>query len=249
MRIVVIGGTRFIGPAVVRMLRAAGHELLLVHRGAAEPCTEQHGVPHLHGDYDKILVERAFAQCPDLPATVLRLPMVHGPGDYQHRTRGYLRRMLDGRPGIVLDERTAALRATRAYVDGIAAAVVLALTDQRAAGRAYNVGDPEPWPEPEWVRAIGAAAGWDGDVAAVPAEALPPSLRAGLEPAQELVMDTGRIRRELGYAEVTPREEGVARAVAWERARLADAPDDPDDEAVDYGAEDLALRTWRSGAR
>lgn len=49
MRIAVLGGTRFIGRAAVEELAAAGHELLLVHRGTQEP----DGLPaarHLHAD-------------------------------------------------------------------------------------------------------------------------------------------------------------------------------------------------------
>ena len=49
MRIVVLGGTRFIGRAIVEELAGAGHHLLVVHRGALEP----EGLPaakHLHVD-------------------------------------------------------------------------------------------------------------------------------------------------------------------------------------------------------
>ena len=49
MRIAVVGGTRFIGRATVEELAAAGHELLLIHRGTTEP----DGLPtaqHLHTD-------------------------------------------------------------------------------------------------------------------------------------------------------------------------------------------------------
>jgi UDP-glucose 4-epimerase len=49
VRIAVIGGTRFIGRAAVEELAAAGHDLLLVHRGTTEP----EGLPkaqHLHAD-------------------------------------------------------------------------------------------------------------------------------------------------------------------------------------------------------
>jgi nucleoside-diphosphate-sugar epimerase len=49
VRIAVIGGTRFIGRATVEELAAAGHELLIIHRGATEP----EGMPkaqHLHAE-------------------------------------------------------------------------------------------------------------------------------------------------------------------------------------------------------
>jgi nucleoside-diphosphate-sugar epimerase len=49
MRIAILGGTRFIGRAVVERLAAEGHELLVVHRGENEPA----GLPavaHAHVD-------------------------------------------------------------------------------------------------------------------------------------------------------------------------------------------------------
>jgi NAD(P)-dependent dehydrogenase (short-subunit alcohol dehydrogenase family) len=37
VRIIILGGTRFIGRAIVEELAAAGHELLIAHRGVLEP--------------------------------------------------------------------------------------------------------------------------------------------------------------------------------------------------------------------
>jgi nucleoside-diphosphate-sugar epimerase len=47
MRVVVLGGTRFIGRAIVEALVAAGHEPLVCHRGKAEP-DDLAAVAHLH---------------------------------------------------------------------------------------------------------------------------------------------------------------------------------------------------------
>jgi nucleoside-diphosphate-sugar epimerase len=47
MRVIVLGGTRFIGRAVVVDLAAAGHEVLLVHRGLTER-DDLPAVAHLH---------------------------------------------------------------------------------------------------------------------------------------------------------------------------------------------------------
>ena len=49
MRIVVLGGTRFIGRAIVERLAGSGHELLIVHRGELEP-KDMPPVQHLHTD-------------------------------------------------------------------------------------------------------------------------------------------------------------------------------------------------------
>jgi nucleoside-diphosphate-sugar epimerase len=58
MRVMVLGGTRFIGAAIVEELSAGGHELLIVHRGEHEPPdlpaadhlhTDRSDLPHLRG--------------------------------------------------------------------------------------------------------------------------------------------------------------------------------------------------------
>lgn len=47
MRVIVIGGTRFLGRALLWELVGSGHEVLLVHRGVHEP-RDLPDVPHLH---------------------------------------------------------------------------------------------------------------------------------------------------------------------------------------------------------
>src|SRR5262249_39588891 len=94
-------------------------------------------------DYDKILVERVVMGEPDLPGTVLRLPMVYGPGDEAHRLFPYLKRMDDGRPAILLEEVRSQWLWARGYVEDVAEAVVSAVLNNRAAGRAYNVSETD----------------------------------------------------------------------------------------------------------
>jgi nucleoside-diphosphate-sugar epimerase len=48
MRIIVIGGTRFIGPHVVTALAGAGHDVIVFHRGESEHVDTP--VRHIHGD-------------------------------------------------------------------------------------------------------------------------------------------------------------------------------------------------------
>jgi nucleoside-diphosphate-sugar epimerase len=57
--------------------------------------------------YEKILVERVVMETDDQPGTVLRLPAVYGPGDYQHWLFEYVRRMGEGWPAILLGESIA----------------------------------------------------------------------------------------------------------------------------------------------
>jgi len=186
-------------------------------------------------DFDNLAVEEAVAaRRHEFQVTVLRCPVVYGPLDTQRRLRPYIRRMVDGRPAIVLDARLARLRISRGYVENVAAAVVAAVSDDRAAGRTYNVGEADALSEAEWVRAIGANLGWEGEVVAAEPHALPAELQVPL-PTQDLIGDTSRIRKELGYAEVVPPAEGLWRAIEWERTEQAAEP------SPDYTLEDAVL--------
>jgi nucleoside-diphosphate-sugar epimerase len=202
------------------------------------PYREQIDPDHRAYHYEKILAERVFMENPDLPGTILRYPMVYGPRDSKHRLFQYLKRMDDNRPVILLEQGMANWRWTRGYVENIAAAVVLAVTDKRAKGRIYNVGEKETLSETEWVRAIGVAAGWSGKVVTAPDDRVLEHLVPDINTAQHLVVDTTRIREELGYTEPVSRDEALRRTVVWERAH---PPEEFDPKAFNYAAEDAFL--------
>jgi nucleoside-diphosphate-sugar epimerase len=276
MRVLVIGGTRFIGPRVVRLLAGEGHGVTVFHRGqhssllppgtselthpsAAMPvrripdgvrATEPDVVLHMiamgeedteaavtafagiarrivvpsSGDvyraygvfvglesgppvpvpldedaalrsvrypyrrpdtppdalefyYDKVLVETAVSSRPDLPATILRLPKVYGPEDNGDLSTVYgFRHHPDW-------------RWTHGFVDNVAAAIALAVMDDRATGKIYNVGEASTPTVGERLRFLPDRPGH-----AVFDKA------ANFE--QDIVYDTSRISRELGYREV-----------------------------------------------
>lgn len=187
-------------------------------------------------DYEKLEVEDEVRAAGDLEPVVVRLPMVYGPADPRRRTAPWVRRMLDGRPAIVLGDRLARWRAPRSYVDDAGRAVALCCEHPAAAGRVYNVAEPDPLDEAGWVAAIGAALGWGGRVVVVPEAELAPPLRQPLRLEQDLAIDARRVRDELGWQEEVSRAEALARTVAREREQ----PPWPVD-AAEYAAEDAAL--------
>jgi len=63
--------------------------------------------------YDKIAVEEAILNSTEISGTVLRLPMVYGPGDPLHRFFPLLKRFDDGRSSILLADDLAAWRGPR----------------------------------------------------------------------------------------------------------------------------------------
>jgi nucleoside-diphosphate-sugar epimerase len=188
--------------------------------------------------YDKIAVEEEIRREGRIPWTILRLPMVYGEGDRLHRCFPLLKRIADGRRTILFEERYAAWRGPRGYVENVAEAIALAATDARAIGRIYNVAEERAWTELEWARRVTAAAGWDGELVVLPAERAPVHLHAPGDPAQHWVVDSTRIRRELGYRETVALDEAIHRTVEWERAH---PPAEFDAAQFDYAAEDAAL--------
>jgi len=188
-------------------------------------------------DYDKIPAERVIMRDSDLPGTVVRLPMVYGPGDPLHRFYPVVKRIADERRHIIFPEMLADWRSPRGYVENVAAAIALAATDERARGRIYNVCEEPSFSELEWARKIAAAMCWDGKFLVLAVEHTPRHLLSPGNAAQHWTASSIRIRQELGYREPVAIEEAIRRTIAWERANppsVALAP-------FDYAAEDAAV--------
>ena len=190
----------------------------------------------LDEEYDKIPVEQEILSDAQLPGTVLRLPMVYGPGDPLRRLQPIVKRVDDGRQAILFEETFARWRGPRGYVENVAAAIALAAADARAAGRIYNVGEAECITELEWAERIAAEMGWRGEFVVLPEDRTPAHLRMPGNAEQHWTIDTSRIREELGYREPIAQGEAITRTIAWERANpTASSP-----YAFDYAAEDAA---------
>lgn len=193
-------------------------------------------------DYEKIVVERVIMGNPELPGTILRLPMVYGPRDPLHRLFPYLQRMDDNRPTIVLEESVAQWRGSYGYVENAAAAIALAVTNERAMNRIYHVADSEVLSEAERLSRVGQVAGWGGQVVAVPKEYLPEEWNSPYNIKQHWFVDTTRIRQELGYSEVVHPNEALRRTIDWQRsAPPKDSPQWAAPELLDYSTEDAIL--------
>lgn len=331
IQILILGGTRFIGPAVVRRLRAHHCDVTLFHRGQSgaglfpelnhitgdreqlheyraqfesispdvvidmAPLSEAHaqsvvdtfagiaqrivtisscdvyqaygkligiedgppgelpltetsplrtkhfpyrGQAERYYDYEKILVEKATVASAEPRGTALRLPMVYGPLDYQHRLWPYLKRMRDQRPHIVLDSGQAGWRVARAYVEDVAEAIALAALDDTAAGTIYNVCETECFTEREWVERIARAMQWNGHVITVDADQCPEFTDEQFNPQHHLVVSSDRIRSELSYREVVDPQTALRKTIDWE---LHSPPESDPVTDADYAREDAAL--------
>jgi nucleoside-diphosphate-sugar epimerase len=198
----------------------------------------------LDDDYDKIPVERAVLGDRELTGTVLRLPMVYGPGDHLRRFHPILKRIDDGRRAILFEEGIARWRSPRGYVDNVAFAIALAAVSEQAAGRTYNIAETPAFSELDWARKIVAATSWGGEFVTLRKERMPAHLLQPGNSSQHWDADSSRIRRELGYREPVPLEEAIRRTVIWERSN---SPGEFSFHRFDYAAEDAALSARATG--
>lgn len=205
--------------------------------------------PELH-DYEKIFVERAVLADRDLPGTVLRLPVVWGPGDPHGRFTSVWRRIADGGEAIVMGRSYGGWRWTHGYVDDVAEAVVLAVLRDRAKGKIYNVGEAKPPTMAERAASFARALGrrvrivlMDDDDDRLPRHLAPDP---GRNFGQDLVYDTSRIRADLDWRETAPLDEELRETAAWEESRRDVAPQPTPGE---YAAEDEAARLFSTEPR
>jgi nucleoside-diphosphate-sugar epimerase len=173
-------------------------------------------------DYDKIPIEAAARTEAGLSAAVVRLPMVYGPGDRNRRFGWAIGPMLAKAPALEVDESWAAWRTSYGFVDDVADGLALAATHPDAAGRTYNLGPRSAPDHLAWARRFADALGWTGEIRTLPRAAVAQPLRGvfdGLDLACPFVTDGRRLRKELGFAEVTDAETTLQRTIEDEAAR------------------------------
>src|ERR1700729_2283780 len=167
--------------------------------------------------YDKIAVEEAIRGDPAVGWTILRLPMVYGPGDPLHRFFPLLKRVTDGRSLILLSEDLAGWRGPRGYVENVAHEIAVVETSARSAARIYNICEEPSLSELAWQSKIARQMNWHGKFVLLPRGQTPNHLLQTGNAAQHVVASSDRIRTGLGYEEPVDIEEAIRRTIAWEQ--------------------------------
>jgi nucleoside-diphosphate-sugar epimerase len=182
-------------------------------------------------------------------AAHFRYPYVYG--KYQLLPREWLivRRILDGRPFIVLPDDGLTL-CHYGYAENLAHALLLAVDRPEAsAGQIYNCGDEDVLTLRQVVEIVAAACGRPLEIVS-----LPYSLAACARPlvmqqrTTHRVLDLTKLRTQLGYRDVVPAREALAKtaralmAAPLERGGMEEKTlTDP----FDYSAEDELVAAWR----
>ena len=182
---------------------------------------------------------------------MFRYPTVYGPRQLLPLEWCIVRRILDGRPHIVLPDGGLTL-ATAGYAENLAHALLLAVDrPDAAAGQSYNCGDQQTLTVRQRVETIAKIMEREIEIVSVPADvALPAWPLLTHEASDHRLMDLGKIQGELGYQDPVPVPEALKRTVDW---LVANQPEpggfteqllgDP----FDYEAEDRLVAAAREG--
>ena len=158
-------------------------------------------------DYDKIPAEQAILASGSRNC-VLRLPAVFGPRDKHHRLGSWMKQL--EHPPVEMGQGYANWRWTHGYVEDVAEAIALAAATPETPSRIYNVGELDTPTMLERAKQWNQALGVGDPIRVVPQDTLPYNFK------QDLVIDSTRIRTELGFAEIVSAEDALERSIAWE---------------------------------
>lgn len=250
-RLITIGGTvyerqRWSAPADETAGRALSHRLV----SRVQQTEDAIMAKHANGTFD---------------VTHLRYPNLYGPRQLAPREWSIVRRIRDGRRTVPVIDGGLTLE-SRAYVENAAQAVLLAIDDPAtSAGRIYHVADLVTPTDAERAEAIAAALGAEIEIVNYPRSAGLPGYfwgggrnlesmgQPGPPPTHHKLLDSARIRRELGYVDLVPFEEAVRRTAAYyvehplqyggdEEARIGDPFDYPAEDAFEQLLKDFVAR-------
>lgn len=180
-------------------------------------------------------------------ATYMRYPTIYGPRNPYAWEWNVVRRVLDGRPWMILADGGHAVQ-SRCAARNAAHAVVCAVDrPEVAAGKAYNVADDRLVTIRQWAQLVARAAGRDLEIRSLPREVPSPGLAVsafgGLE-SPSCVVDTSRLREDLGYSDVIGLGDGLAEAVEWMVAHAEQMRESGTTDPFDYVGEDALMAAW-----
>lgn len=183
-------------------------------------------------------------------AAHFRYPFLYGPYQIAPREWCVVRRIIDDRKSIILPEDGLSLNHS-AYVENAAHAVLLAVDKPDAAsGQIYNCGDEHLLTLRQTAEIIAEALGRQLEIVSMPWQFAIPARPMMAQPwTTHRVLDLMKIKTQLGYADVTPAEHGMALTARWLRDHPLErggAGEKILQDPFDYRAEDELIGAWKS---
>ena len=185
-------------------------------------------------------------------ATHFRYPIVYGPRHIGPPEWAIIRRVRDGRKQLIMPGGGLALL-SRGFADNLAHALMLAVDNPTgSAGQIYNICDDRVLYNREWAGMLSRIMGHEFDMIDIPFDVLPKGFRAA--PTQVLfryhrVMDTTKVKQQLGYQDVVPVEKALELTVQWYMDNPLPAGGEMEQnlgDPFDYEYEDRLIQIYRN---
>lgn len=177
--------------------------------------------PNLHAFSYKIAeTEKAILtahQRGDFSATCFRYPQLYGPYQVNPLEWSVIRRILDGRPHVILPDGGLTLE-SRGYAENVAHGVLLAVDNPDISdGQIYNVADENQLTLWQWLETITGIMNYQWEIVSMPAVLAKPArpLLPFQGPTSHRLMDIRKIMEQLGYKDKVLVSEGLRRTVEW----------------------------------
>lgn len=180
-------------------------------------------------------------------ATHFRYPFVYGPRQPVPREWLIVKRILDGRPHIILPDGGLTLHHF-GYAENLAHAILGAIDrPENTLGQLYNAADSEVLTLRTVVECIAAGLGHSWEIVNMPWEIAIPARPLITQPLPtHRVLDTTKMQRDFGYRDHVPPRQAVVRTARWlAQNPLSDEQASLLQDPFDYEAEDALIDGWK----
>ena len=166
-----------------------------------------------------------------IPVATLRPAFIYGPHNPFDREAFFWDRLGSGRPVVVPDDGQRTMQWV--HVRDVARAAILAATDEKAVGHAYNLASYPAITQLDFVRLLARIAGRPANVVQVPREQIerlggqlfaPPLYFGVFLDIPPITVRADRVRSELGL-DLTPLEDGLRETYHWYQQQRRPQPD------------------------
>ena len=193
----------------------------LNHKESDPLAPDYHANPYVrHKAGTERLLFRMHSQS-GLPVVTFRPPFLYGAENPYYREQFFWDRLRAGRPVVIPGDGHRLMQFV--YVNDLVQCLVRALDEPRAVGEAFNIGDPKPVTQAEFVERLAKVAGVDPTLARVPRDLI---AQAGGNVMEEpfyfgeyfdvppITENIGKVSRVL-KVKMTPLEAGLKETYRW----------------------------------
>ncbi|HLI83501.1 MAG TPA: SDR family oxidoreductase [Bryobacteraceae bacterium] len=156
-----------------------------------------------------------------LPVVTFRPPFIYGPGNPFYREQFFWDRLRAGRPIIIPGDGHRLMQFV--FVNDLVTALVRALVEPRATGEAFNIADPKPLTQVEFVERLAKAAGVEPVLVRVPRDLIQQTGGNAMEEpyyfgeyldVPPITENVGKVTRMLKI-KLTPFDAGLKETYRW----------------------------------